>query len=247
MSFINKFSFKCLLGPRSTDVEIVGNLATWTVGKKKHFTNLSELDSNDLIFLQGYGPSNFHYLTQFNLDQIKTIAKVTKTKLNSTCIPLTNLEYKGRAFHGIRGAINKNKKLNLAIETNYRKIEDVKIMLEDWSNNYTTNYFRDFSGKNMFFYKNNYHINCLNTFIYDADQLIAFATLSPGLESSYIIGKALFKKYPGLSEYADDCAYRLAIDNGVGMVNLGQSKGGIATYKNKFPNAYSEIHYDGNI
>lgn len=248
-SFINIYSFKCLLGQQSKDVEIVGNIAKWTVGKKHHLTNLSDFNDQDIKVIQDYKPCNFHYLTPDNIKILQSNnIKIEKTKLNSTCIDLTkNLSYAGRAFHGIRGAINKNSKLNLMIKDKFDHLNDVKNMIEEWSNNYTDKYFRDFSGKNMFFYKNNFHQDCHNIFIYDQSKLIAFASLSPGEESSYIIGKALFKEYPGLSEYADDLAYQKAISCGTKVVNLGQSKGGIADYKNKFPNTYSIIHYDGKI
>jgi len=246
-SFINNYSFKCLLGQQSKNIEIIGNLASWTVGSKHHFTNISLFNQDDVNYILSWKPANFHYLSEENMLLLKQASKITKTKLNSCCIDLEKLAYVGREFHGIRGSINKNKKLNLTIQDNFNKIEDVKEMLEEWSNVIAQKYFRDFSGKNYYFYKNNFHIDCNNIFIYDQDKLIAFASLSPGQYSSYIIGKALFNRYPGLSEYADDLAYKKAIANGTKVVNLGQSNGDIAKYKNKFPGSYNILHYDGKI
>jgi hypothetical protein len=167
--------------------------------------------------------------------------------MKSCVIDLSKLSYVGRAYHGIRGAINKNAKRGFTIQESFNRLEDVKAMLDEWSTVIGEKYFRDFSGKNLFFYKSNFHIGCQNTFVYDKDKLIAFASLSPGEYSSYIIGKALFHQYPGLSEYTDDLAYQMASRNGTKMVNLGQSKGKIAEYKEKFPGASTILHYDGRI
>jgi hypothetical protein len=247
-SFINKYSYKCLLGPQSKEVDIVGNIAKWKVNKKHHFTNLEKFNADDLSYLKTYGPSNFHYLTDDNFALLKSNGfTVSRTKVNGTYINIENLSYSGRKYHGIRGSINKNSKLKLTIQDNFNKIEDVKAMIDEWSKNMGEKYFRDFSGKTFYFYKNNFHLDCDNTFIYDGPNLIAFATLSYGEYSAYIVGKALFNRYPGLSEYADDLAYRKAAARGTKIVNLGRSIGKLGDYKNKFPNAYSALHYDGNI
>jgi hypothetical protein len=246
-SFINPYSYKCLLGPQSKSAQILNHLASWTVGQKHHFTNIQVFDQADIEYLHTWQPSNFHYLSEENLNILKQHFKVYKTKLNSCCIDLSQLAYVGRSYHGIRSAINKNKKLNLTIQDHYNDLNDVKIMLKEWSETIGAHYFRDFSGKNLFFYKNNFHLECHNIFVYDQGKLISFASLSPGEYSSYIIGKALFHQYPGLSEYTDDLAYQKAIINGVKTVNLGQSKGSIADYKDKFPGSYNILHYDGSI
>lgn len=249
-NFINKFTYKCLLGPQSKDIKEINNIAAWKVQKKNHFTNLNDLDTNDISYLKTQDSFNFHYLTENNMNFLKTNGfKVSKTKLNSCCIDLNNYNYTGKKFRDIRNAINKNTKHNFTIQDNFNDIKDVKEMLNEWSEVLAEKYFRDFSGKNYFFYSNNYHLNCLNTFVYENNKLLAFATLSPEINgsSSYIIGKALCNKYSGLSEYADDLAYQKAIKLGVKKINLGQSKGAIATYKNKFPNAYNVLHFDGTI
>ena len=247
MSYINHYSYKCLLGVQSKNIQEIGHLATWTVGKKKHFTCLGVLDLEDIKFLTVFGSTNFHYLSEENMLLLKQHFKIDKGKLNSCCINMDSLHYIGRKYHGIRGAINKNQKLNLTIQDHFNSLQDVKEMLEEWSNVIANKYFRDFSGKNYFFYKSNFHLDCMNTFVYDQDKMIAFACLSPGEYSAYIIGKALFNRYPGLSEYVDDLAYQKAIQAGTKIVNLGQSKGNIAKYKDKFPNSYNVIHYDGSI
>ena len=250
MNFINKYSWKCLLGSLSKDPNIIGNLATWYVGTnkiKKHFTALNHLNEQDILFLKEYGESNFHYLNEDNINILNNHFKIRKSKMKSTIIDLTKQQYNGRKYHGIRGAINKNKKLNLTIQDNFNKIEDLEIMLNFWSDELADKYFRDFSGKNLHFFKQNYGNECLNTFIYDKDKLIAFSSLSPNDPSSYIIGKALCNRYPGLSEYADHISYEKAFKMGIRSVNLGQSKGGVAYFKNKFPGTYEINHYDGKL
>lgn len=250
MSFINKYSWKCLLGSLSKDPKVIGNIATWYVGKnkiKKHFTLLGDLNNNDVLFLKEYGSCNFHYISENNLLILKESFKINKSRYKSTIIDITNQQYIGRKYHGIRGAINKNSKLGLTIQSNFNNINDIKSMLDQWSDDSAEKYFRDFSGKNLFFYKQNYHINCLNTFIYDKTKLVAFSSLSPDESSSYIIGKALCKEYPGLSEYADVISYKRALNKNIKTVNLGQSKGGVGSFKNKFPNTQEIIHYDGKI
>ena len=247
-SFINNISYQCLLGPQSKEVEIIGNIARWRVGKKRHFTNLDLFTSNDISNLKNYNKYNFHYLSLENIDILKQNGFIVdKSKLKSTCIKLDNLKYIGRKYHGIRGAINKNKKRNFIIQDNFNDLSDVKEMLEIWSNDIGAKYFRDFSGKNYYFFKNNFHLGCNNIFIYDQGKLVSFGILSAGEYSSYIIGKALFNKYPGLSEYTDILAYDKAYLTGTKAVNLGQSKGNISIYKDKFPNTYSVIHYDGSV
>src|SRR5690606_34869327 len=201
-SFINKYSWKCLLGSMSHSYEINNNLAIWKVGKNKVVTHIAALDiltDLDIDYIKNNLGCSFHYFDQYNLDILYENFKINKRNLESTCLDITNLNYIGRKNHGIRGAINKNKKLNFTIE---------------------------------------------NNFIYDKDKLIAFSVLSPEIKSSYIIGKALTHIYPGLAEYADDIAYKDALQHGVKEVNLGQSVGGVGVFKNKFPGAKVIPHFD---
>jgi len=249
-SFINKYSWKCLLGSMSHSYEINNNLAIWKVGKNKVVTHIAALDiltDLDIDYIKNNLGCSFHYFDQYNLDILYENFKINKRNLESTCLDITNLNYIGRKNHGIRGAINKNKKLNFTIEKNFRNIKDVEDMINEWSTILAQKYWQDHSGKNLFFFNNNFHKDCLNNFIYDKDKLIAFSVLSPEIKSSYIIGKALTHIYPGLAEYADDIAYKDALQHGVKEVNLGQSVGGVGVFKNKFPGAKVIPHFDGKI
>jgi hypothetical protein len=248
-SFINEISYKCLLGPQAKNVQVINNLVSWQVGKskvKQHFTNLNAFSQLDIDYLKTF-PSNFHYLTPENMELLKLNFKVDKVKLNSCCLDLTKLNYTGRKYHNIRGAINSCVKANLTIQDNYNDINDVKKMLDRWSEEIGAKYFRSFSGKNLYFYKNNFHLTCNNIFVYDQENLVGFATLTKGEYSTYVIGKALFTKHKGLSEYVDDLAYRKALTDGTTVVNLGQSKGKLADYKDKWPGSFNILHYDGSI
>src|ERR1700677_3618317 len=111
-SFINTYSYKCLLGPQSKNISEIGNLVSWTVGKKHHFVNLNLFDQNDIDYLMAFKPSNFHYLSEENMLLLKQHFDIKKVKLNSCCIEMDKLLYVGRKYHNIRGAINKNAKLN---------------------------------------------------------------------------------------------------------------------------------------
>lgn len=247
-SFIDKYSCTVLLGPMSKNFTKHENIATWLVGKKWHFVAYNDLNQNDINILSGIASEfNFHYMTDSNLAFLKNHFKVDRGKGNSTCIDLTKLSYVGKKYRDIRNYINRNEKLGFEVLDNYKDINDVKVMIEEWSDVLCQKYFRDMSGKNVFFLKNNFHKDCLNTFVYDSKGLISFACLSPGTNSSYIIGKALCNRYPGLSEYTDNLSYQKAIVNGTLMVNLGQSKGHLADYKNKFPGSYMIQHFDGEI
>jgi len=250
--FINEYSWRCLLGPTHKNAMVVGGLATWSVGvnkPKKHFCTLGDhiINEEDIEFLKSYKSCSFYYLTEQNCNILKEAFDINKEKFASTCVKIDTITYSGRSNHDIRGAVNKNKKLGLIIKDNYDKFEDVQIMLDEWSSVIGDKYFRDFSGKNKYYFKNNFHLECNNTFIYDQDKLVAFASLSPGEHASYVIGKALYHKYGGLSEYADVVAYERAVAKGTKMINMGRSVGKLASYKNKFPNSCTIINYNGKI
>jgi hypothetical protein len=237
------------LGPQVKKVEEHNNLFIWVVGSKSHFSCDGELTSNHLDILKDYSPVSFHYINQSNLDILKSRFKVNKVKNRSIILNIKDFSLDGGKYKSLRQAYNKCGKNNFEILNNFKKIEDVKIMLDDWSTNYTDKYFRDFSGKNLYFYKNNYHKDCINVFVYSGDMLVSFGTLSPNNNgnSTYIIGKALFKKFYGLSEYTDILLYKKALENGIEIINMGQASKGLIFYKKKFPNSIEEIHYDGKI
>lgn len=247
--FINSTTFKCLLGPQSKDIQEHNSIYSWKVGKKQHFTTDKLLSINDINYLKSIAPSNFHYLLQDNLDFLKNHFTVDRIKNKSIILSISDLSLTGSKMKSLRQSVNKCSRNEFEILDNFRDIKDVKNLIEEWSNEYTDKYFRDFSGKNMFFYKNNFHIDCINAFIYSNDSLVSFGTLSPNNNGncSYVIGKALFKRFYGLSEYTDVHLYKKANKLGIVNVNMGQASKGLMFYKTKFPGAIEQIHYDGKI
>ncbi len=237
------------MGQQTKKDYISNNLYIWQVNSKYHFACQNKLDSLDIETLKSLKPISFHYLSPENLDILKSEFKLTRSKELSIGINISNLEFKGRKHHGIRNSINKCSKLDLTIQDSYNDIKDVKIMLNEWSNILAQKYFRDFSGKNFYFYKNNLHKNCINIFVYMGEELVSFATASPPVDgcSTYIIGKALCNKYAGLSEYTDLLLYNKLKSIGCDIINMGQATKGLVFYKSKFPNSIEQIHYNGKI
>jgi hypothetical protein len=248
INYITRQSFRCLLGVQSKDVQILDNLFLWKVGKKQHFGVEGDLTSDNIDNLKKIAPSNFHYLNESNLAILKNNFKVDKAKNLSVILDIGDLSFGGATGKSIRHSLNRAKKENFTLENNYRKIEDVKNLIEEWSNDYTAKYFRDNSGKNYYFYKNNFHLGLISLFVYKENNLVAFGTLSQPIEgySSYVLGKALWKRHFGLSEFADVELYKLGQTAGISQVNMGLAKGNLLDYKSKFPHI-KEIHYDGSI
>jgi hypothetical protein len=247
ISFINPVSYKCLLGPQSKNAQIIGNIASWTVGKKHYFTNIEPFSQVDIDYIAAWLPANFLYLSEDNINALKPLFEIKKQKAKSYCINIENLNYSGRPFHGIRGAINKNAKCNFTIQDHFNDINDIKDLIKEWSEIMADKYWQNHAGKNVFFFANNLHAGCRNKFVYDNERLVAFATLCYGEYAPYIVRKTLFNRYPGLTDYVDDLIYREAADEGTKIVNLGQGEKGLADYKSKFPGAHTIIHYNGSI
>lgn len=247
MDFINNQSWKCLLGPQAKIIEH-DSLFVWQVGKKFHFSTDHKLNDLEINYLKTYNEISFHYINKDNFDILNNIFKLEKDRNISVSFNIEDLSFKGRKYHGIRWAINKNKN-KFELLDNYKNINDVKVMLKSWSLTSGEKYFRDFSGKNFYFINNNFHVNNIPLFIYDGAKLISFGVLSNPEEnwSSYIIGKALCKEYPGLSEFTDIELYKKGIEQGVKNVNLGQATKGLVYFKEKFPNSIETIHYNGKI
>jgi len=248
MNYINKQSFKCLLGPRSKEINILNNLFLWKVGDKNHFVVENNITLENIEILKEYCPSNFHYMTEANLLVLKQHFKVHKTRGNSVVLDITDLSFRGTKHSSVRHCLNRCNKEGFVLESNYRNFSDVKKCIEEWSDLYTSSYFRDNSGKNAYFYKNNFHEGLISLFVYNEDDLVAFGSLSQPISgySSYVLGKALFKRHYGLSEFADVELYKLGKDSGIEYVNMGAATKGLIHYKMKF-NGYTETHFDGNI
>lgn len=244
-SYIDSYSWKCLLGPQSKNYQEINGLYLWDVGKKKHFATQRLLTSDDLSLLSD---CSFHYLSEENLNFLLKSKKLQKDKNISTILNIQNLSFSGNKFKSIRHALNRGKSYNLTAENNYRKLQDIKDMIEEWSDVLAQKYFRDNSGKNFFFYKNNWHQNCINLFLYDQDKLVSFGSLSPSQNgySAYILGKALCHKYYGLSEFTDVELYKKAQTTGIQWVDMGQTQKGLIHYKQKFENT-TYTYFNGKI
>lgn len=248
MNYINEQSFKCLLGIQAKEIKIENNLFLWKVGKKQHFAVQDKLTDENILILKGYCPSNFHYVNDENLNILKQHFSLNRVRHTSIILDIQDLSFKGNDYKNIRHCINRCVKENFTIENNYRNINDVKVLIDEWSNEYTEKYFRDNSGKNLFFYKNNFHKDLISVFIYKENDLIAFGTLSNPINgySSYILGKALYKRHYGLSEFADIELYKIGNLLGVKKVNMGDATKGLLSYKSKFEHE-KEFHFDGSI
>jgi phosphatidylglycerol lysyltransferase-like protein len=248
MSFINKYSFRCLLGVQSKNIISENEIFSWKVGTKQHFSTSRQLETNDLGFLKSICPSNFHYLSESNMLFLKEHFKTYKDKSVSIIVDINDLSFSGSQFKSIRHCLNKCGKNELTLENNFRDLNDVKKLIKEWSEEYTDKYFRNLSGKNTFFYKNGFHQDCLNLFAYHGDNLVAFGSASPPVngEGSYIIGKSLYKRFYGLSEWIDVELYKRAQNIGMHTINLGRATKGLLSYKSKFPHV-PEIHYNGSI
>jgi hypothetical protein len=246
MNYINEQSFKCLLGPQAKEIIIKDNLFRWKVGKKYHFTVQGILSIDNIKNLQA--PCNFHYLDEVNLAILKKHFNVSRSKNVSIILDIQDLQFTGNKNKKIRHCLNRCAKEEFLIENNFRKIDDVKKLIDNWSTFYTDKYFRDNSGKNVFFYKNNFHQNLASVFIYKEQDLVAFGTLSDPIDgySSYILGKALYKSYYGLSEFADVELYKMGQAKNIKYVNMGQASKGLLEYKTQFTHTKVN-HYDGSI
>lgn len=247
--FVNKYSWKCLLGPQSKEATDHGGVYTWKVGKKNHFMADRNFIEKDIEILKNICPSNFNYLSNENILFLKKYFNVAKSRVNSVLIGLENFSLNGSKYKKVRQAVSKAERMPIVVENNFRKLKDVEDLIEDWSTNYTDKYFRDFSGKNYFFYKNNFHKDCINVFIYLEDELMAYGSMSPNNngKGSYIVGKALYKKVPGVSEYADVYLFEKAIEQGIKNIDMGAAPKNLLKYKMKYPNSSIEVTYDGKI
>jgi len=245
-NYINSHSWKCLLGKQSKNVIESNGLYRWEVGSKKHFCTDRNLEISDLDLIKGY---NFHYLSVNNINFLKNHVSLNKSKGLATAIKIEEISLVGDKNKSLRYAINRGKKYGLVVEENYRNINDVYKMVNEWSNVLAQKYFRDNSSKNEHFYRNNWHLECHNVFLYDKDDLVSFGSASPGVDgySSYVVGKALCNRYYGLSEYTDYLLYQKCLQNEIKIVDLGQTTGGMIFYKGKFGGSFTYNFYNGKI
>jgi hypothetical protein len=249
MGFINKYSYKCLLGKFSKNINDLNNIYSWTVHQKRDLATCKQLTEDDLEYISSMIPLNFHYLSESNLLFLKKHFNLRRTRNTSIILDITDLSLQGHKMKNVRYSFNRCSKNTFEICDNFKDIKDVQIMIDEWANNYTDKYFRNFSGKNVHFFKNDFHKDCINIFVYDNKDLISFGSISPVINgtSTYIIGKALYKRYYGLSEWTDIMLYKKAQMYGIEKVNMGRALKTLYFYKNKFPGSVEHIEYDGTI
>ena len=248
MDYIDKHSWKCLLGKQSKNIVDNNGICSWEVGKNRNITIYRDLCENDAALLQTLSPFHFYYFDSSNIAFLNTIGKVNKAKSTSIEIDISDLSYKGRKNHGIRHSINKAKSYNIAIKNELDNISDLENMINRWKNTSGDKYFQDHSGKANYYYGNNNHVDQINIFCYIANELVSFGTLSKSDNNkcSYIFGKALCLDYPGLSEFTDNELYKIAQEKGIRYVNMGQAERGLVFYKMKF-NGKKIINYHGKF
>jgi hypothetical protein len=260
-NYINEYSWRSFLGIQAKNISYNDKFISWEINKKRQLIKTNNLCEDDLLFIKSIVPFSFFYFSKKDVEILEILERdgysVSARKDPDIIIPVSNINYNGKAFRDIRWSINKISKMNIEILSDFKNFDDILKMLTIWGDTSAMKYFQDRSGKNKFFFKNNFHKDCINVFLYDKERLIGFAVLSPPDKSfncSYIIGKSLCLiknddgvSYSGLSEYIDDLAYRKANELGAKTVNLGGGLKGTCAYKLKFPGAYKSDTYDGSV
>lgn len=257
VSFADKYSWKCMLGIMSRDIEENEKYAKWRVGKKQHVVFFDNIKEKDVEEIKELVPFSFHYIGEDDVALLKKHFVVKRSKLPSVYLDLEKtLDLAGRKNKAIRQKYNRIDKLGIEIESDFRKIEDVEAFVKRWSGVdelYADKYFQNHSGKNKFFFSNGFHRDCINVFLYRDDVLLGYGILSPPNEkgfSNYVLGKALYADVPvsGLSEYLDLTLYKKGWESGVRFVNLGASfTKPLLEYKRKFLGQTEFLEYEGKV
>jgi hypothetical protein len=250
-SFIDKQSWKCLLGLRAVVLEENELYALWMVGNKRHVVLFSTLNKKNINKLKIQCPFSFHYFSEQDVEMLRTKYKIDAYRSKSTFINLKEcFNPIGKKNRGLRNKINRINKMNIEVVENFKDIKDVEVFIKEWRDNYSDKYFRDHSGKSFQYYKNNHHVGNINCFCYCDEKLVAIGTVSKpeGGICSYVIGKALYKKIPLLSEFLDYNLYNRAFDAGGRKIHLGVSfTKDLLKYKNKFTGSENFYEFFGKI
>lgn len=246
MNFINKYSWKSFLSIATKDVKQENGFYWFKTQKSKQLLKDRPLEKSDFEFLKTLMPFNYFYFSLDDINLLQTEFKIEKGKDPDIGIEIQDLSLRGKKYRDIRNYLNRYEG-KFEILDNFKDIKDIYKMLERWDDTCGDKYFQVRTGKNRYYFSNNFHKGCINTFVYDKDDLISFAILSPGECSSYILGKALCLDYHGLSEFTDMVAYKKANLNGVKVVNLGGGSRKLREYKKKFPHSFENETYDGKV
>lgn len=243
--YTNKQTWRCMLGKRSVNIIDRDGICYWEVGKNRNIVIYRDLIESDIEYLKSIIPFKFYYFDESNLVLLNRVGKVDKSKKRSVEVDIRDISYVGKKYSNIRHAINRANNLGVRIIDNLN-IDDLRKMIKNWDNVMGERYFQNHSGKTLWFYENNWHIDCLNIFCYIGNEMVSFGTLSRE-GASYIAGKALCDKYYGLSEFTDYLLYKRGQKIGIEKVNMGQAEKGLLKYKMKFPGATEIIHYNGIV
>lgn len=236
--YIDRLSWRGMYGPMAKDIIETDDFAVWSIKNKRK----GVLFSNNISSLEEIIPCKLFYISKTQLNLIPYNKKLEK--LISFCYDLKIFTQTYNKHRGIRGRINKNIKRKFIIKSNFNNIKEIEKFIIEWRGNYSDKYIFDYSGRNRMFYERNYHIDCYNFFIYDKDRLIAIGTASNG---SYIIGKAFYHEYDGLSEYLDYTVFSSLYNKGIKYINSGCASKGLRNYKEKLPGCYKKEEYNVNL
>lgn len=247
LKYLNKHSYLSFLSSAAKDLVHDGDFHSWKIQGRRQLSCDVEITEENIDVLEKFCPTNMFYLSPEEVVLIKSQFIITnKTKYEDVVVNLESLNFVGNKHKDIRNYLNRYFKMDLEICSDFKNIEDVKIMLNRWSETLGGKYFQDRSGKNLFFFKNGFHHDCHNILIYNKGSLIAFAVVSPvqNEHCSYIIGKALCKDYPGISDFCDVLAFEVAYFAGAKTISMG---GGSNKYKLKFSSARLQENYNLKI
>lgn len=248
--FVTPEASRCMLGKLSHEVVLQDGVLSWQSRGKNHVIIVNDdLNTEAMNRLKEIKHANFHYLSRTSLDRISSEFVTKKQRGWSVVLDICSMDFVGKRNRRFRNYLNRYSKFQNS-DVLRGGLKDLEIMLKKWSGGLGDKYFRNMSGKNLYFVKQGYHEGCENLFVYDGDCLVSFGIVSPvrDRKTSYIIGKALSDTYPGLAEFTDLAMYKRLLENhGSFSINLGQGEGGLLSYKMKFPGARKQEHFHGSF
>lgn len=250
-AYNDRYTVKSMLGPLAKNISLYNGILIWQINNKHSLICINDytLTEEDFEYLKQFESIRFYYLSPENLDfLVKHDCKVEKSTQHSYILSISEINYSGNKKKTVRNYMNRYE--NLLVKDSYNSLDDINLFIDRWSETLGEKYFRDYSNRNKFFFKNDFHSGCECVFVYDKERLVSFGVASPVEMGycSYIIGKALAFDYRGLSEFTDMKLYEKLFNKyGAFNINMGQGEGSLAVYKQKFHNATDIIHYNGKV
>lgn len=250
-AYNDRYTVKSMLGPLAKNISLYNGILTWQINNKYSLICINDysLTDEDIEYLKKFESIRFYYLSPENLNfLIQHKCKIEKSTEHSYILSISEINYSGNKHKTVRNYMNRYK--DFLVQDSYNDLDDINAFIDRWSETLGEKYFRDYSNRNKFFFKNGFHEGCECVFVYDKERLISFGVASPVEMGycSYIIGKALAIDYKGLSEFTDMKLYEKLFNKyGAFNINMGQGEGSLAAYKQKFHNATDIIHYNGKV